>query len=225
MSMSRKLTAELLGTFLLVFVGIGTIVLSPNLGLAGTALAFGLALAAAGYAFGSISGGHFNPAVTLGFVVAKRFEGRDALPYMAAQLAGAIVAATAIFGIAHGIDGFDPTNGFAANGFGEHSPAHFAAKSALLCEGLTTLVFVLVVLGATTQRFSGEFAPLVTGIAFAAIYLVALPVTGGGANPARSTAAALYQDGWALYELWAFWLLPLVGGALAGLIQRWFAET
>lgn len=222
--MSRKLAAELLGTFLLVFAGCGTMVLAPATGTAGAALAFGLALAAAGYAFGPISGGHFNPAVTLGFVVAGRFERRDAIPYMSAQVAGAIVAATALFGIAHGIAGFDFANGFAANGYGEHSPAHFTMKTVLLCEGIATLVFVLTVLGATTQRLSGEFAPLVMGMAFAAIYLATLPVTGGGANPARSTAAAIYRGDWALQELWAFWAMPLLGGAFAGLVQRWFAE-
>lgn len=224
MSMSRKLAAELLGTFFLVFAGCGTMVLAPATGIAGAALAFGLALSAAGYAFGPVSGGHFNPAVTLGFVAAGRFEGRDAIPYMAVQLAGAIVGATAVFGIAHGIAGFDPANGFAANGYGEHSPAHFATKSVLLCEGVTTFLFVLAVLGATTQRLTSEFAPLVMGMAFAALYLVALPVTGGGANPARSTAAAIYQGDWALGELWAFWAMPLAGAALAGLMQRWFAE-
>lgn len=224
MSMSRRLTAELLGTFLLVFAGCGAIVVGGGIGTAGAAAAFGLALAAAGYAFAPISGGHFNPALTLGFVAAGRFPLRDALVYAAAQLAGAIVGATAVFGIAHGVAGFDPASGFSANGYGMHSPAEYRAMAVLLCEGLASFVFVLVVLAATTQRLSGEFAPLVMGMTFAAIYLVSLNVDGGGANPARSTAAALYQGGWAIDELWAFWLAPLLGAALAGLVQRWFAE-
>jgi len=224
MSMSRRLTAELLGTLLLVFAGCGAMILGGGTGSAAVALAFGLALAAGGYAFGPISGGHFNPAVTLGFAAAGRFPAGDAIAYIAAQLAGAIVGATAVFGIAHGIAGFDPTNGFAANGYGAHSPGHYGALAVLLCEAITTFVFVLVVLAATTQRLSGEFAPLVTGMAFAAIYLVSLNVDGGGANPARSTASALYQGGSALWQLWAFWVLPFAGAALAGLVQRWFTE-
>lgn len=224
MSMSRRLTAELLGTFLLVFAGCGTMVVGGDIGIAGTAAAFGLALAAAGYAFGPASGGHFNPALTLGFVAAGRFSARDAIVYAAAQLAGAIVGATAVFGIAHGVAGFDPTGGFAANGYGLYSPGHYRVLAVLLCEALTTFVFVLAVLAATAQRHAGEFAPLVMGLAFAAVYLVSLHVDGGGANPARSTAAALYQDSWALHQLWAFWLAPLVGAAFAGLVQRWFAE-
>ena len=224
MTMSRKLTAELLGTFLLVFVGFGAAVLDGGTGTAGIALAFGLALAASGYAFGPISGGHFNPAVTLGFTVAGRFSAGDAFGYIAAQLAGAILGATAVFGIAHGVAGFDPAGGFAANGYGAHSPGHYGAMAVLLCEAVATFAFVLVVLAATTQRLSGEFAPLVMGMAFAAIYLVTLNVDGGGTNPARSTAAALYQGDWALKELWGFWVLPLAGAALAGLVQRWFTE-
>ena len=222
MTMSRKLTAELLGTLLVVFAGCGAAVLGHGIGGLGVALAFGLALTAAGYGFGP--DGHFNPALTLGFLAAGRFPRGEAIPVMAAQVAGAIVGATLVFGIAHGVAGFDPTKGFAANGYGAHSPGHYGAMAVLLCEAVTTALFVLIVLGATTQRLSGEFAPLVMGLSFAALYLVTLQVDGGGANPARSTASALYQGDWAIDQLWAFWVLPFAGAAAAGLAHRWLTE-
>lgn len=213
MSMSRKLAAELLGTLLFVFIGVGAAVIG-HAGTAATALAFGLGLAAASYAFAPVSGGHFNPALTLGHFAAGTFPGRDVIPYMTAQVAGAIVGATLVFGVAHGVAGFDPVSGFAATGYRAHSPGHYGALAVFLCEGAATLLFVLAMLG--------ESGALAMGIAFAALYLVALPVDGGGLNPARATASALYQGNWALDELWAFWVLPLLGGALAGLVRRWF---
>ncbi len=223
MTMSRKLSAELLGTLFLVFIGCGAAVLGGELDVLGVALAFGAALTVAGYAFAHRSGGHFNPALTLGLVAAGRFPARELLPYMAAQLTGAIVGATLVFGIAHGVAGFDPVAGFAANGYGAHSPGGFSVLAVLLCEAATTFLFVFAWLAAT-PRLSAELAPLLMGLAFAAIYFVALPVDGGGANPARSTAAALYAGDTALIQLWAFWALPFAGAALAGLVQRWFSE-
>lgn len=222
MSLSRKLTGELLGTLLFVLAGCGTSLLDPQAGALAVALAYGLALAAAGYAFGP--DGHFNPALTLGFLAAGRYARAEAIPVMSAQIAGAIIGATLVFGIAHGIDGFDVTR-FPANGYGAHSPEHYGTMAVLLAEAAGTALFIAIVLGATTQRLSGEFAPLVMGLGFAALMLVLLPVDGGGLNPARSTAAALYQGEWALSELWAFWVLPFAGAALGGLAHRWMAES
>lgn len=228
MGIARKLVAEFLGTCWLVLGGCGSAVLAaavPNLGIGyeGVALAFGLTLVTGAYAFGHISGAHFNPAVTLGLSAAGRFSWRDLLPYWIAQIAGSMVAATILYAIASGAVGFDPASGFANDSYGEHSPHGYSLLACLVCEIAMTFMFLLVVLGATSQRAPLGFAPLAIGLAYTLIYLVSLPVTGGSANPARATGVALYQGSWAVGQLWLFWLAPLAGALLAGFVHRWLA--
>lgn len=229
MDISHRLMAECLGTFWLVLGGCGSAVLAAGvagvgIGYAGVALAFGLAMLTGAYALGHISGAHFNPAVTLGLWTAGRFPGRDVAPYWIAQLGGAIVAGAVLYGIASGAAGFDAGAGFAANGYGEHSPGGYALPAALLCECVLTFMFVLVVLGTISPRAPQGFAPLAIGFALTLIHLVSIPVTNTSVNPARSTGVAIFQGGWALSQLWAFWLAPLAGAALAGFVHRFLSE-
>lgn len=220
MDMSRKLAAEFLGTFWLVFCGCGAAVLAAHgIGNLGIALAFGFALISAAYAFGPDA--HFNPALTLAAFLADRTSARDLLPYWIAQFAGAIVAAAVLYTVARGLANFDVTANFAVNGYGEHSPQQYSMEAGLVAEAVLTFLFALIVLNA--QRAHTEFAPLAMGLAFAAAYLVALPITGASLNPARSTAMAVMQNDWAVDQLWAFWVAPFFGAAMAGLIQRWLA--
>ncbi|HTQ14468.1 MAG TPA: aquaporin Z [Rhizomicrobium sp.] len=226
MDIARRLTAEFLGTFWLVLGGCGAAVLAagvPNLGIgyAGVALAFGLSVLTAAYAFGHISGAHFNPAVTFGLFAAGRFSGRDVVPYWIAQLAGAAAAGAVLYAIASGLADFDASDGFASNGYGAHSPQGYPLEAALLCEAVMTFMFVMVILGATSMRAPAGFAPLAIGLALTLIHLVSIPVTNTSVNPARSTGVALFQGGWALAQLWAFWLAPLAGAGIAGLVNRW----
>jgi len=228
MQIARKLVAEFLGTGWLVLGGCGSAVLAaavPNLGIgyAGVALAFGLSVVTGAYAFGHISGAHFNPAITLGLFTARRFPARNVIPYWVAQVAGGIAGAAILYAIASGAAGFDASSGFASNGYGEHSPQGYSLLAGLVCEIVMTFMFLLVVLGATSPRAPLGFAPLAIGLALTLIHLVSIPVTNTSVNPARSTGVALFQGNWALGQLWAFWLAPLVGGALAGIVHRWIA--
>jgi aquaporin Z len=228
MDMSRRLMAEFVGTFWLVLGGCGSAVLAagiPNVGIgyAGVAFAFGLTVVTGAYAFAPISGAHFNPAVTLGLWAGRRFPTADVIPYWIAQVGGAIVAATILYAIASGAAGFDASAGFASNGYGEHSPQGYSLLSALICETVMTFMFVTVILGATSPRAPAGFAPLAIGLTLTIIHLVSIPVTNTSVNPARSTGVAIFQGSWALSQLWAFWLAPLVGALLAGFAHRWFA--
>jgi len=221
MSMSRRLAAEFIGTFWLVFGGCGTAVLAANSGAIGIALAFGFALLTAAFALQHISGAHFNPAVTLGLFAAKRFAGRDVIPYWIAQVAAAIAAAAMLYLIAHGLPNFDTANGFSLNGYGTHSPQHYPLAEVLVSELVLSFFFVTVAIGAASARAATGFAPIAMGLALAAIYLVSIPITNGSVNPARSTGVAVLAGGWAMDQLWVFWLTPLLGGGIAGLVQRW----
>ncbi|MFY9752420.1 MAG: aquaporin Z [Candidatus Acidiferrales bacterium] len=225
MSLGKRATAEFFGTFWLVFGGCGAAVLDatfPNLGIGflGVALAFGLTVLTMCYALGHISGAHLNPAVSLGLVVGKRFPASDLLLYVIAQVVGAIAAAGLLFVIASGKAGFDASAGFASNGYGEHSPAHYTLLACLLTEVVLSCFFLLIVMGSTDKRVPQGFAPIAIGLGLTLIYLVGIPVTNGSVNPARSTGPAIFAGGWAIGQLWLFWVAPLIGGALGGGIYR-----
>ncbi|MDY0970236.1 aquaporin Z [Siccibacter turicensis] len=228
--MFRKLAAECFGTFWLVFGGCGSAVLAaayPELGIGftGVALAFGLTVLTMAYAVGHISGGHFNPAVTLGLWAGGRFPAKEIVSYIIAQLAGGIIAAAILWTIASGNADFDAAaSGFAANGYGEHSPNHYSMLSALLIEVVLTAFFLIIILGVTDKQAPAGFAPLAIGLALTLIHLISIPVTNTSVNPARSTAVALFQGGWALEQLWLFWMMPLAGGILGGTIYRVLLE-
>lgn len=226
--MSKKLFAEFFGTFWLVFGGCGSAVFaaSVNLGIGytGVALAFGLTVLTMAYAVGHISGGHFNPAVTLGLVAGGRFSAKDALPYIVSQVIGAIAAGAVLYFIASGKAGFDVTAGFASNGFGEHSPEGYSFIAVVIAEIVLTAFFLLVIHGATDKRAPAGFAPIAIGLALTLIHLISIPVSNTSVNPARSTGVALFQGTWAVEQLWVFWLAPIVGGVLGGLIYRTLLE-
>lgn len=228
MPLSRRIGAEFLGTFWLVLGGCGSAVLAaafPKLGIgfAGVALAFGLTVLTGAYAFGPISGGHFNPAVTFGLFVARRIPGSDVFPYVVAQVLGALLGAAVLYLIAIGQAGFSTAGGFASNGYGDHSPGGYALGSALVCEIVMTFIFLMVILGSTAERAPGAFAPIAIGLTLTVIHLVSIPVTNTSVNPARSTGPALFAGGWALGQLWLFWLAPLAGAAIAGVLFRWLS--
>ncbi len=230
MDISRKLAAEFLGTAWLVFGGCGAAVLAagvPTLGIgyAGVALAFGLTVVTGAYAFGHVSGAHFNPAISLGLCTAGRFPVRDLLPYWIAQIAGAIAAAAVLYVIASGATGFDASQGFASNGYGEHSPQGYSLLACLICEVVMTFMFLMVILNVTLPEAPAGFAPLAIGLTLTLIHLVSIPVTNTSVNPARSTGVALFQGSWAIGQLWAFWAAPFLGAVLAGVVQRWFAPS
>ena len=223
--MIRKLSAETLGTFWLVFGGCGSAVLAaafPELGIgfAGVSLAFGLTVLTMAYAVGGISGGHFNPAVTLGLCVAGRHDWKELVPYWAAQVAGAFIAAGILFVIASGKAGWTP-GGFASNGYGELSPGGYSMHAALLIEIVLTAGFVLVILGSTSSKVPGGFAPISIGLALTLIHLISIPVTNTSVNPARSTSVAFYAETGAVGQLWLFWLAPLVGAAIGAILWRY----
>lgn len=223
MSLSRKAIAEFIGTFWLVFGGCGSAVLAaafPNLGigLLGVALAFGLTVLTMGYTIGHVSGYHLNPAVSVGLVVAKRFPLSDLWAYVVAQVAGGIVAAAVLFVIASGKAGFSLAGGFASNGYAEHSPGGYSLVACLVAEVVLTFMFLMIILGATDRRAPQGFAPIAIGLALTLIHLVGIPVTNTSVNPARSTGPALFVGGWALEQLWLFWLAPIVGAAIAGIV-------
>src|SRR6201999_764632 len=224
MPIGKRLTAEFIGTFWLVLGGCGSAVLAatfPQLGIgfAGVSLAFGLTVLTMAYAIGHVSGCHLNPAVSIGLATAGRFPVRDLVPYIAAQVIGATLGAWIIYLIATGNPSFDfASSGFAANGFGEHSPGHFSMVAALVCEVAMTFFFLFVILGATDDRAPKGFAPLAIGLCLTLIHLISIPVTNTSVNPARSSSQAFFVGGWALDQLWMFWIAPIVGAILAGLL-------
>lgn len=222
--MARKLAAEFIGTFWLVFGGCGSAVLAaafPELGIGftGVSLAFGLTVLTMAYAVGGISGGHFNPAVSLGLAVANRFAWKDLAPYVASQVIGAIAAGGVLYAIASGQPNWS-AGGFASNGFGDLSPGEFSMTSALLIEVVLTAGFLIVILGSTSRLAPAGFAPIAIGLALTLIHLISIPVTNTSVNPARSTGVALFADTAAMSQLWLFWVAPLIGAAIGALIWR-----
>jgi len=226
MPIIKRSVAELLGTFWLVFGGCGSAVLAAafpdvGIGLVGVSLAFGLTVVTMAYAVGHISGAHFNPAVTLGLLAGGRVKPADVLPYIVAQVIGAVLAAWALATIASG-NGTDAlAGGLASNGFGDHSPGGYSQTTAFLTEVLMTFFFLLIILGATDPRAPAGFAPLAIGLALALIHLVSIPITNTSVNPARSTGPALLVGGWAVQQLWLFWVAPILGAVFAGGVWRW----
>ncbi|MGI9480757.1 MAG: aquaporin Z [Hyphomicrobiales bacterium] len=221
----QKLFAEFIGTFWLVFAGCGAAVLAagvPDLGIGfvGVSLAFGLTVMTMAYAVGHISGGHFNPAVTIGLTIGGRFPGADVPRYILVQVAAGIVAAGILYLIASGKEGFDLAGGFASNGYGAHSPEGYSLVSGLLAEVVLTFFFIFIIMGATDERAPAGFAPIAIGLGLTLVHLVLIPVTNASVNPARSTGPALFAGGWALSQLWLFWVAPLIGGALGGFAYR-----
>jgi aquaporin Z len=231
MSLWRRSVAELIGTFWLVLGGCGSAVLAaafPHLGIgfAGVALAFGLTLLTMAFALGPISGAHFNPAVSLGLWAGGRFPGRELPAYVVAQVVGGLCAGAILYMIASGSAMFDIRAGFASNGYGAHSPGGYSLGSAFLCEVVLTAGFLIVIMGATdAQRAATSLAPIGIGLALTLIHLISIPVTNTSVNPARSTGVALYEGGWAVRQLWLFWVAPLLGGAIGGLGYRALTET
>jgi aquaporin Z len=228
MSLMNKAMAEFLGTFWLVLGGCGSAVLAatfPNTGIGflGVAFAFGLTVVTMAYAVGHISGGHFNPAVTVGMATARRIPAADVIPYIVAQVLGAIVAASVLYVIASGKAGFSLANGFASNGYAEHSPGGYSLAACLVSEIVLTFMFLMVILGVTDNRAPKGFGPLAIGLTLTIIHLISIPVTNTSVNPARSTGPALFVGGWATAQLWLFWVAPLIGALLAGLIYPVFS--
>ena len=226
MNLGHRLSAEFIGTFWLVFGGCGSAVLAaafPNvgIGLLGVSLAFGLTVLTMAYAIGHISGCHLNPAVSVGLCVGGRFPARDLLPYIVAQVLGAIAGAAILYSIASGAPGFDIARGLASNGYAEHSPGQYSLMAGFLMEVVMTFIFLFVIMGSTHGRAPQGFAPIAIGLCLTLIHLVSIPVTNTSVNPARSTGPALLVGGWALQQLWLFWLAPLIGGSLGGLVYRY----
>ncbi len=222
MPLGKRLAAEFVGTFWLVFGGCGSAVLAaayPGLGIgfAGVALAFGLTVMTMAYAVGHISGGHFNPAVSVGLAVGKRFPAKDLVPYIITQVIAAVVAAAVLYVIASGKAGFSTAGGFASNGYGAHSPGGYSLLSCLVAEVVLTFAFLFIILGSTDERAPAGFAPIAIGLGLTLIHLIGIPVTNLSVNPARSTGPALFAGAWAVKQLWLFWLAPIVGAALAGI--------
>jgi len=229
MSIGRRATAEFVGTFWLVFGGCGSAVIAAafpqvGIGLLGVAFAFGLTVLTMAYAIGHISGCHLNPAVSVGLWAGRRFAARDLVPYVLAQVLGAIAGAAVLYVIATGKDGFSLSSGFAANGFGAHSPGGYSLLAGLVSEMVLTAMFVFIILGATDERAPAGFAPIAIGLGLTLIHLIGIPVTNVSVNPARSTGPALFVGGWALAQLWLFWLAPLAGALLSGIGYRVLAE-
>jgi aquaporin Z len=227
-ALSRRLAAEFVGTFWLVLGGCGSAVLAAafpgvGIGLLGVSFAFGLTVLTMAFALGPISGGHFNPAVSVGLAVAGRFKASELIPYAFAQVLGAIAAAALLYLIASGKAGFDLSGGLASNGYGEHSPGKYSALSAFVTELVMTFMFLFIILGATDKRSAASFAPIAIGLALTLIHLISIPVTNTSVNPARSTGPAVIVGGWALAQLWMFWVAPLIGAALAGVTYRWLS--
>lgn len=229
--MLKRLSAEFIVTFVLVFGGCGSAIFAAGfpalgIGFAGVALAFGLTVLTMAFAVGHISGGHFNPAVTLGLFAGGRIPAADVVPYIISQVLGGIAAAAVLYVIASGHAGFDATaSGFASNGYGEHSPGGYSLAAAMTIEGVLTAVFLIVIHGATDKRAPAGFASVAIGLALTLIHLISIPVTNTSVNPARSTAVALFQGTWAIQQLWMFWLMPLVGGVVGGLIYRYILQS
>jgi len=225
MALSQRLTAEFFGTLWLVLGGCGSAVLAaafPGLGIGfvGVALAFGLTVLTMAYAVGHVSGGHFNPAVSVGLCVGGRFPARDVVPYIVAQVVGAAAGAGILYVIATGQPGFDMAGGFASNGYGDHSPGHYSLLACGVTEVVMTFAFLFVILGSTHGKAPAGFAPIAIGLCLTLIHLISIPVTNTSVNPARSMGPALFEGGWAVQQLWLFWTAPFVGAALAGLVYR-----
>ena len=222
---SRKLTAEFIGTFWLVLGGCGSAVLAaafPGLGIGfvGVALAFGLTVLTMAYAIGPISGCHLNPAVTIGFWVGGRFKASEILPYIVAQVLGGIAGAGVLYLIASGQVGFDVSTGFASNGYSDHSPGGYSLTSGFVTEVVMTFMFIIIILGSTDERAGKGFAPIAIGLGLTLIHLISIPVTNTSVNPARSTGPALFVGGWAISQLWLFWVAPIIGAVLAGFVYN-----
>ena len=227
--MFAKLSAETLGTFWLVLGGCGSAVLAAafpqvGIGLAGVSLAFGLTVLTGAYALGPISGAHFNPAVSVGLWAGGRFPGAQVLPYVLAQVVGAIAGAAVLYVIASGKAGFSTADGFAANGYAQHSPGGYSLAAAVVSELVMTFMFLIVILGATHRRAPVGFAGVAIDLALTLIHLISIPVTNTSVNPARSTGPALFVGGWAVQQLWVFWVVPIVGAALAGFLYKALLE-
>ncbi|WP_319549211.1 aquaporin Z [Desulfogranum marinum] len=228
MTLTKKLGAEFIGTLWLVLGGCGSAVLAaafPNvgIGLLGVSFAFGLTVLTMAFAIGHISGCHLNPAVSFGLWSGGRFSTAELGPYIIAQVAGGLTGAAILYVIATGQAGFDAAaTGFASNGYGEHSPGGYSLMAALVCEVVMTFMFLIIILGATDKRAPQGFAPIAIGLGLTLIHLISIPVTNTSVNPARSTGVALFQGGWAISQLWLFWIAPIVGAILAGLVYRWF---
>ncbi len=224
MPLINRSLAEFFGTFMLVFGGCGSAVIAAafpqvGIGLLGVALAFGLTVLTMAYAVGHISGGHFNPAVTVGLFTARRIPASDLLPYIIAQLVGAVAAAAVLLMIASGKPGYNlAVNGLAANGYGEHSPGGYSLLACFVCEVVLTFFFLLIILGSTAARAATGFGPLAIGLGLTLIHLISIPVTNTSVNPARSLGPAVFVGGWALSQLWIFWVAPLIGAVLAGFV-------
>jgi aquaporin Z len=226
MTLSRRLFAEFLGTFWLTLGGCGSAVLAaafPNvgIGLLGVSFAFGLTVLTMAYTIGHISGCHLNPAVSLGLVAGGRFKASELLPYIVAQVLGAVAGAGVLYLIASGKAGFDLAGGFASNGYGEHSPGDYSLTAGFVTEVVMTFMFLVIILGSTDERAPKGFAPLAIGLGLTLIHLISIPVTNTSVNPARSTGPALFVGGWALSQLWLFWVAPMLGAVLAGGAYRW----
>jgi aquaporin Z len=233
MSMSKKLGAEFIGTFWLVLGGCGSAVLAAafpdvGIGLLGVSLAFGLTVLTMAFAIGHISGCHLNPAVSVGLLVGGRFSSSELLPYIVAQVLGGIAGGAVLFVIASGQVGLETggfeTAGFASNGYGAHSPGGYNLTSALVTEVVMTFMFLIIILGATDERAPAGLAPIAIGLGLTLIHLISIPITNTSVNPARSTGVALFQGGWAISQLWLFWIAPIVGAALAGVVYKWLGS-
>jgi len=227
--MGPKLLAEFIGTFWLVLGGCGSAVLAAafpdvGIGLLGVSLAFGLTVLTGAYALGPISGGHFNPAVSIGLCAGGRFPANQLLGYIVAQVFGAIVGAGVLYLIASGKADFSLAGGFASNGYGEHSPGKYSLLAGLVCEVVMTFMFLIIILGATHQRSTAGAAGLAIGLALTLIHLISIPVTNTSVNPARSTGPAIFVGGWALQQLWLFWIAPIVGAVIAGVVHKALLE-
>ncbi|MEO8372173.1 MAG: aquaporin Z [Candidatus Solibacter sp.] len=223
MPLGKRMTAEFIGTFWLVFGGCGSAVLAAafpgvGIGLLGVSFAFGLTVLTMAFAIGHISGCHLNPAVSVGLVVAKRFPASDLAAYVAAQTAGGMLGAGTLYVIASGKAGFDLAGGFASNGYGLHSPGGYSMVACLVAEVVLTLMFLMIILGSTDRRAPQGFAPIAIGLGLTLIHLIGIPVTNLSVNPARSTGPAVFVGGWALEQLWLFWVAPIVGAAIAGVL-------
>jgi len=224
--MTKKLGAEFIGTFWLVLGGCGSAVLAATfpetgIGFVGVSLAFGLTVLTMAFAISHISGCHLNPAVSVGLWIGGRFPSTELVPYIVAQVVGAIAGAAVLYVIASGTSGFDLAGGFASNGYGEHSPGKYSLSAGLVCEVVMTFMFLVIILGATDKRAPAGFAPIAIGLGLALIHLISIPVTNTSVNPARSTGPAIFVGDWALAQLWLFWVAPIVGAVLAGLAYRW----
>ena len=225
----RKCAAEAIGTFWLTFAGCGSAVVAAafpqvGIGLVGVSFAFGLTVVTMAYAIGHVSGCHLNPAVTIGLAAGGRFPVKDIGPYVDSQVVGAVIGASLLYAIASGAPDFEVAKGFAANGYGEHSPGRYGLISCLLAEIVLTMMFLFVIMGATHGKAPVGFAPLAIGLCLTLVHLVGIPVTNLSVNPARSTGPALFVGGWAVGQLWLFWITPLLGGALGGILYRWLSD-